>query len=45
MSGRPIPPGAAMALYLIDWHLPFVVSAVLLVGLVAWGRHSLPRRA
>ena len=35
-------PGAAMALYLIDWHLPFVVSAALLAGLVLWGRRKLP---
>ena len=34
-------PGLAMALYLIDWHLPFVVSAALLVGLVLWGRGNL----
>ncbi len=34
-------PGVGMALYAIDPHFPFVVSAILLVGLIVWGRRRL----
>ncbi|WP_051504502.1 MFS transporter [Sphingomonas jaspsi] len=34
-------PGVGMALYGIDPHWPFAVSAALLLALVLWGRHRL----
>ena len=37
-------PTIGMALYAIDPHWPFAVSAALLVGLLVWGRRALARR-